>query len=111
MIMSFAWHLSTLQFGFVEFVQMLQPPIPIPPEQMEAERKKMEAEIKKQQQAIQQQLEQQRLLQHQQQQQQQLSQKQAPSVVVQSPSQNGNQLVHNDSQGSDLYSKGTYRHK
>ena len=91
---------------------MLQPPIPIPPEQMEAERKKMEAEIKKQQQAIQQQLEQQRLLQQQQQQQQQqLLQKQTPSVVVQSPSQNGNQLVHNDSQGSDLYSKGTYRHR
>ncbi len=31
----------------LEFVQMLQPPIPIPPEQMEAERKKLEEEMKK----------------------------------------------------------------
>ena len=90
----------------VEFVQMLQPPIPIPPEQMEAERKKMEAEIKKQQQILQQQLEQQRI----QKQQQALLQQQAPSVV-QSPNQNGNQLSYNDSQGTDLYCKGTYRHR
>ena len=87
---------------------MLQPPIPIPPEQMEAERKKMEAEIKKQQQILQQQLEQQR---QQKQQKQALLQQQVPSVVLQSPNQNGNQLSYNDTQGTDLYSKGTYRHR
>ena len=88
---------------------MLQPPIPIPPEQMEAERKKLEAEMKKQQQ-LQQQLEQQQY-QQQQQQQQMLQQQKTPSVVVQSPNQNGHPVTYNDTQGSDLYSKGTYKHR
>ena len=89
-----------------EFVQMLQPPIPIPPEQMEAERKKMEAEMKKQQQLLQQQQRQQEQMLLKQQQQQQQQEIAAPAAV-QPPSQNDHHSVND----GDTSNKGTNKHR